>query len=122
MQDRKYKSLAEIASAVDAQDGLMTLFMWQVRDAHGAGRLGVNVCTEIASEFEELGIRHNPSKIPSEQGTMIRLWRAKSAVDKLIRAARKVGYEYDEELRSAAAGEARSVLAKVAALVSDHAA
>jgi hypothetical protein len=122
MDDRKYKTLAEIAAAVDAQDGIMTLFMWQVRDAHGAGRLGVNVCTQIASEFEEFGILHNPSKIPSDQWAMIRLWRGKSAVGRLIRATRKVGYEYDEQLRKAAAGEAHTVLAKVAALVSDHAA
>lgn len=115
----RYEALSDIAADVDRHEGVLTLSMWQVRDAYGAGRLGVNVCANISDELENLGLQHIPSQVPSDQWAQIRLWKPKSAVGKLIHAARKPGHEYDERLRQAAAGEANLILAKVKELVCD---
>jgi hypothetical protein len=110
-------SLEHIASEVDANGGIVTLPMWQIRNAYGAGRLGSTVRSNISEQLENLGLRHFPDDLPNDQNALVRLWRSKSAVGKIIRATRRVGDDYDQRLREAASQEAQHILRQIRDIV-----
>jgi hypothetical protein len=127
-----YRSLADVAASVDANGGIVTLPMWEVREAHGAGRLGVNVCRAISAELDQLGLGYFPATLPANQTSYIRLWKKTSQVGKLMQAAlgrkhrsdrRDEGerwQECDSILREAYGKEANVILGKIIALISDR--
>ena len=117
---RRYESLGDIAEHIESEGGILTLAMWQVRDAYGAARLGVNVRASISDALTNLGLDHYPRRdLPDSQGSYVRLVKRGSAVGKLIRAAREVDPESDQMLRDAAAGESQALLRRVRELICD---
>ena len=90
-----------------------------LRDAYGAMRLGVHIREAISDRLKSLGIGHYPSNLPENQWSPVRLYRLGSPVAKLITAALYPSEAHDEELRTAAGGDAAAVLEKVRELVCD---
>jgi hypothetical protein len=112
-------ALEDIGKEIDENGGVLSTPMWRIRNAYGAERLGVNVCSNISEELELMGIAHIPLRLPADQNALVRVYRKKSATGRLIRAGQKIGEEYDRQLREAAAGEAQSILRQIRELVCD---
>lgn len=112
-----YKNLDEVAQTVAAHDGLVTLRMSQLRDAHGAGRLGVHVRAGISAELSARGIGHYPEELPADQIDDVRLFKLGSPIAALIQSVMTLGPEEDEKLRQFAGGDAPKILARVRELV-----
>ena len=119
MNDFHPKSLTEIAERVEAEDGLLSMPMWRVRDAYGAARLGVNVRARMSDALGSVGLEHYPRDLPADQMDEVRLVKRGSPVSKLMRAARKITSEGDQFLREAAAGEANRLLGEIRELLCD---
>ena len=105
--------------SVDQNQGVVTLTMERVRDAHGDLRLGVHVRQSISDELRGLGIGHQPRPLPVYQEETVRLYRLGGSVAKLIDAVRNRSDENDEVLREAAGGDAADTLNKIRDLVCD---
>lgn len=115
MTSQTYDQLAEEV----AQSGdVLTLTMARLRDIHGAGKLGVNVITNISAELSRRGLDHYPSTLLLNQHDKVRLFRRGTPVAEVIRAVTVVDdADGDEKLRDIASGSANDVLRKVRELV-----
>jgi hypothetical protein len=111
------QEMLDLRDRVDAENGILTLPMHEVRDAYGSERLGVNVRANITAMLQQLGIQHTPRNLPGSQHELVRLYKRGSAVGKLIQAALRPGTEADETLRTAASSGATRILEKVKELV-----
>ena len=112
-----HESLEDIRDSVDKADGVVTLAMWDVRDAYGAGRLGVHVRTNISKKLRSLGLGHYPRELPSEQEVSVRVYRQGGAIADLIDAVLNPSATHDEELRAAVGGDAKETLNAIRELV-----
>jgi hypothetical protein len=113
------KSYEEVSDFVDKNDGIATFEMWQLRDAHGAGKLGINVVANISEELEKRGLGHQPRSLPQNQNESARVYRRGSTVGKIMEATRKVDAEADRFLRAISANDAADTLKKIKELVCD---
>ncbi len=112
-----YRDIDDVAQAVVDHGGLVTMRMSQLRDAHGAGRLGVHVRSGISAALAERGIGHYPEDLPADQIDDVRLYKLGSPAAELIEAVMKLGAEEDEKLRQFAGGDATKVLQRIRELV-----
>jgi len=112
-----YDSLEDLRDAVDAAGGVLTVDMWAVRDAHGAGRLGIHVRTNITKKLRSLGLDHYPDELPGWQEEQVRVYRQGSPVADLIDAVLNPSDTHDEEIRQAVLGEAQATLDAIRELV-----
>ena len=110
-------TLEEIRDSVNNTEGVLTLPMSDVRDAHGAGRLGVHVRTNISKKLRSMGLDHYPKELPSWQDGLVRIYRQGSPIADLIEAVLDPSDEHDEELRNAVGGDAQEVLDAIRELV-----
>ncbi len=115
--DPTYSNLDEVAQAVTNHGGLMTMRMSQLRDAHGAGRLGIHVRTGISAALAERGIGHYPPELPGDQIDDVRLYKLGSPAAELIQSVTTLGADEDEKLRQFAGGDAAKVLQRVRELI-----
>ncbi|MCH7699453.1 MAG: hypothetical protein IH865_11005 [Chloroflexi bacterium] len=111
------ETMDDLREAVETRDGVLTLLLEQVRDAYGAGRLGVHVRTAISKKLQGLGLGHYPDPLPTYQEEEVRLYTLGSGIADIIGAVLGPSREHDEEIRSAVGGEAAEVLEKVRELV-----
>ena len=88
----------EIKNEVAKNGGVKTYAMGSLRDTHGAGRLGVNVCQEISEKLAGEGLGHIPQDLPSFQDEQIRLYKKGTAVGKLIDTVLSPGEQNDLSL------------------------
>ena len=112
-----YDSLEDIRDSIDSADGVLTLQMVDVRDAHGAGRLGVHVRTNISKKLRSMGLDHYPDELPPWQDGQVRIYRQGSAIADLINAVLNPSMEHDEVLRTAVGGDAQDILDTIRELV-----
>lgn len=110
-------SMEELRDLVDAQGGVFTTSMEILRDAYGAGRLGIHVREGIRNSLAGLGLGFHPSPLPDYQDRLVRLYRLGTRVGNLIEAVFEVTPERDEELRQAVGGEEAEILRRVRELV-----
>ena len=110
-------SLQAIKDGVDEAGGVKSFPMWQVRDAYGAGRLGIHVRAGISKALHGLGLGHYPGDLPDSQTQFVRLHRLGTPTADLIEAVLHPGPEGDQRLLAASSGEAEAVLVKVRELV-----
>lgn len=81
------KSIAfdEIKKRVDDKGGVLSVQMKELREAHGASKLGNNVINEIQALLAEKGIGHSPADLPTAAGRRVRLHtlmsRLKDSID-----------------------------------------
>src|SRR5882757_3964454 len=109
-------SYDEIAEQVDASGGLYVTRMEELRDAHRAGRLGVNVREAISDRLRSRGIGHLPGELPSYQEEEVRLYRLGDPIGKVIEAVLRPSDTGDQVLRHGVGSTATDILAKVRAL------
>lgn len=109
----------KVADLVEQQGGCMTIKMELLRDIHGVDRLGVHVRKNISQQLESVGLKHYPQELPQYQWDEVRLTKAGSPVDRLIRAVLTPGEANDEVIRKAVGNDAEAVLSRVRELVCD---
>lgn len=112
-----FSKLNEVKDILDQNQGVVTTTMGVVREAHGAGRLGVHVRKAISDQLKSLGIGHFPDPLPENQWENVRLHRLGSPIADLIDAVMQPSAAHDEELRTAAGGEDAATLRRIRELV-----
>lgn len=69
-------SLAELRALIDTDtNNPVTVRMFALREAYGAGRLGVHVRRNISDELSGLGLGHFPAELPDDQEKLVRLFK-----------------------------------------------
>jgi hypothetical protein len=107
----------DLKAEVEANGGVQSFPMSRVRDAYGAGRLGVHVRTNISKSLQGLGLGHFPSDLPDSQDATVRLFKLGSPVADLIDAVLRPGAAQDQKIRDASGGNAEEVLAAIREIV-----
>lgn len=119
----KIRSLEDVRAVVDEADGVLTMAMWELRDAYGKHRLGVHVRANISRALKGMGLGHYPERgsdgelLPYSQYDSIRIYKLGSPVADLIDAVLEPSEDHDEELRQASSGGATEILDQVRELV-----
>jgi hypothetical protein len=117
------KGLEKIRAQVDEADGVLTMPMWELRDAYGKQRLGVHVRASISRALKGMGLGHFPERgpdgelLPYSQYADIRLYRLGSPIADFIDAVLEPSEDHDEELRQASSGGAAEILNQVREIV-----
>jgi hypothetical protein len=113
-----FESLQELRALIDTDtNNPVTVRMYALREAYGAGRLGVHVRRNISDELSGLGLGHFPGELPDDQERLVRLYKLGSPAAHLIGAVLNPSEDGDEAIRQAVAGDAASVLDEVRELV-----
>lgn len=107
----------ELREEVEKSGGVLTVSMGVLRDAHGAGKLGVNVRANISKELRRRGLGHSPEDLPVYQHEAVRIWLMGSPAGDLIEAVFDTGTATDQTIREAVESDASDVLDKVRELV-----
>lgn len=112
----------EIKEQVEKNGNVWTVTMDVLRDAHGAGKLGVHVREEISQSLAGMGLGHVPSVLPSYQHEQVRLYKKGTPVGLLIDTVLALGEQNDTALveRVASSGpDYAAIIQKVRELVAD---
>ena len=88
----------EIKKQVEEAGGVLTLTMAALRDAAGAGKLGVHVRSNISRRLAAMGLGHVPTELPANQHERVRVYKRGTPVGDLIEAALNPGERNDESL------------------------
>lgn len=110
-------SYNDLSRDVDGDGGLVTTTMEQLREIHGAGRLGKHVRDAISQQLAAHGLGHLPVELPSYQENEVRVYRLGSPIGKVIDAVQKPNSGGDAVLRGVGGDTSADVLAKVRELV-----
>ncbi len=98
-----YNSITE---QVARGNGVSTVMMGDLRDAHGAGKLGTTVVENIVAQLASTGLGHVP-ELTTSQWDEVRIYRKGTPVGRLIEAAKTVGQDNDETLRQSVGKDVR---------------
>lgn len=109
----------DLSNAVDEGGGVVTVSMGILRDIHGAGKLGINVCTSISEKLAGYGLGHLPETLSSNQLDNARIFKVGSAIGDLIKAVTSIDGQSDEKLRDLATNRSNEVIKKIRDLVCD---
>jgi hypothetical protein len=112
-----YKTIDELRDAVLQAGDALTLRMGVIRDAHGAGRLGVHVRENISKRLRSLGLAHYPHELPGDQNDPVRIYRQGTPMADLIDAVLNPSKTHDEELRQTIGGSSEEILEQIRELV-----
>ncbi|MFA5786486.1 MAG: hypothetical protein WDA71_05810 [Actinomycetota bacterium] len=110
-------TLESIKAAVEAGGGIKAFNMGVLRDAYGAGKLGVHVRRSISEALAGAGLAHLPGDLPAYQDDMVRVYKLGTPVAEIIDAVLRSSESGDARLREAAAGEDAAILKKIRDLV-----
>jgi hypothetical protein len=88
----------EIKQTVEKNGGVVTLTMEQLRDAHGAAKLGVNVRKQISSTLAGMGLGHIPEELPTYQYQQVRIYKKGTPVGEIIDTVLVPGEQNDVKL------------------------
>jgi len=95
----------EIKDKVEKNGDVKTVTMEELRDAHGALKLGVHVRTAISSKLAGMGLGHIPEVLPSYQHELVRLYKKGTPVGELIATVLTPGEQNDSKLTEQFAGD-----------------
>lgn len=121
----KFSNYDQLAEVVKQNRGVITCKMGKLRDAYGAGKLGVNVVENIHDELHKRGLSYIPEKLPLSQFNSVRIYSRSSRVGKLIHAALDVDNDGSEQIlleiatSEIADNKAADILLKIRELVCD---
>lgn len=110
----------DVRRAVDANEGVLTVTMVELRDAYGAGRLGWRVRDGISKDLHGHGLAHYPVDLPDSQERPVRLYKLGSPVQDLIDAVLNPDAAdnfKDEQIRRAVSGREAELLRRVRELL-----
>lgn len=91
-------SWESIKAAVEENGNVQTLTMEVLRNALGAGKLGVRVRDEIGQILAGMGLGHVPQELPSYQHEQVRLYKRGTPVGELIETVLKPGELNDQRI------------------------
>jgi hypothetical protein len=109
-----YKQLRE---AVNANGGLCKVTMLDLKNIHGAGRLGVHVRDTISRELASHGLAHFPRVLPGNQDEPVRLYLLGTPVADVVSAVLDPSDRGDQTLRDIGTSDAQAKLRLVRELV-----
>jgi len=89
---------SDIKARVEAAGGVFTTTMDTLRDAEGAGKLGVHIRTNISKSLAGIGLGHIPIELPNNQFEQVRLYKRGTAVGDLIDQVMNPGDQNDKKL------------------------
>lgn len=113
----------ELNEAVKGNGDLLTIRVRELRDIHGAERLGSIVRENISKELEARGIGHFPEELPANQYEFVRLFKKGTPVGQLIGAVTCLDGDENEVaasealVKERAASESQKVLDKIRELL-----
>jgi len=111
-----FNTVDEIKAAVTQNDGVLTVTMEQLREAHKYGRLGPHVKKSIGDSLAKNGLGYFPD-LGDYQHQTTRIYQLGTPVADLVSAVLNPTPTNDAKLRKAAGGDDDEILAKVRALV-----
>ncbi|HWO99316.1 MAG TPA: hypothetical protein VNL74_01650 [Methylococcus sp.] len=88
----------EIKQDIENNGNVLTINMEVLRDAIGAGKLGVNVRNDISRALAGMGLGHIPQVLPTYQHEQVRLYKRGTAVGELIDTVLTPGQQNDQKL------------------------
>lgn len=88
----------DIKEQVEKNGNVRTFSMDALKEAHGAGRLGVNVRAEISQTLAGIGLGHVPTELPSYQHEQVRIYKRGTPVGQLIEMVLSPGELNDKGL------------------------
>lgn len=109
----EFETYDQLNEIVDQNDGVVTVQMYHLRQAHDADRLGSLVRENISKRLQSKGLAHYPDELPSSQHDMARIYRLGTPVGDLIQAVLTPGEGHDETIRKAVSAEAQKALARI---------
>jgi hypothetical protein len=118
-EQRRQQRMEKLKAAVEAEGGIKTYDMGELRDAAGWGKLGNRVVIDIANLLAAHGLGYLPATraLPTDQDRMVRVYVERSPVGKIIEAVLSPSQQGDKRLREAASSDAEQVLEAVRTLV-----
>ena len=93
----------ELLNEVDANHGITTVSMGQLKQFHGKRRLGKHVNSGISRQLVARGLNHQPKKLPNRQEGLVRVFKKGSPAASVITAVLAVRPQNDVVIRRAAA-------------------
>jgi len=107
----------DLRKAVEANGNLRVVTMYELREAHGAAKLGVHVRNAISEQLAAVGLGHFPYDLPSYQEQEVRLYRRGTPIADLVEAVLSPSEFGDDRLREAGTNTATEILSQVRQLV-----
>jgi|HubBroStandDraft_3_1064219.scaffolds.fasta_scaffold247176_1 hypothetical protein len=119
--NHKFADYNELSKLVNENESVLTVTMGQLRDAHGAGKLGTTVVAGIHDRLESLGLGHMPPELSTTQWHTALLYRKGTAVARIVEAVNNIGENSEAVLRQFASRDNRAseILQKIKELVDD---
>ena len=111
----------DLSQHVDAEEGILLMSMGDLRDVHGAGKLGSNVVAGIADKLASVGLGHSPASLPTSQWGRALIYRKGSPLARLIEAINEPSDKSIEVLKEVGtrSSEASDTLRRIRELVCD---
>ena len=88
----------QLKSEVEENGNVLTVSMERLRDALGAGKLGVNVRSNISKELAGMGLGHVPEELPAYQHEQVRLYKRGTQVGGTIETVLSPGQKKDQTI------------------------
>lgn len=88
----------DLKQQVEANGDLTTVTMENLREAAGAGKLGIHVRAQISKTLAGMGLGHVPQDLPQYQHEQVRLYKRGTAVGDLIETVLAPGELNDRKL------------------------
>ncbi|MCY4652031.1 MAG: hypothetical protein OXC95_02570 [Dehalococcoidia bacterium] len=114
-----FKNFQEIASHVQDNGGVVTLAMEDLRNAHGAGKLGKNVLKGIDNNLAGNGLGHWPKDLPGYAYEAVRLYALGSRFAEYLSDLDDLSEEADVRLREIFNDDMAKTIQSIRELVCD---
>lgn len=88
----------EIKTSVETNGDVLTVTMELLREAAGAGRLGINVRADIRRALAGVGLGHVPQELPINQHEQVRLYKRGTPAGEFIEVMLTPGPQNDSTL------------------------
>ncbi len=102
---------------VEADGGLYTTTMEELREIEGAGRLGQHVRATISGKLTANGMGHLPAELPAYQDYAVRVYRLGTPLADVVNAVLNPSGSGDQILRQVGTSDAQEIIKKIRQLV-----
>lgn len=110
-------SYEDLRNRVVSTQGLYLTTMDELKLAHGASKLGVNIRAGISDQLKSYGMGHLPAELPSYQWEEVRLYQLGTPLGNVIGAVIEPSEPGDQILLQVVDSDAQQVLAQIRELV-----
>ena len=119
MDAKARKRFAAIDQEVLEAGGVAVIPMWQLRDAAGWAKLGVNVVRSISNMMDEAGLGTLPvgEPLPLDGSGQVRVYRQRSRIGQIVEAVTNPSGNGDHVLRQLASDDGNEILDQIRQLV-----